>query len=102
MTAARDPDLVNAEDLHQVETLDASKGASCCPIAHPIMRAFGGWADEAPFVTAYIDLKEGDRMFTVLRGVDATKPDLAWVGKKVKVEFDEANEAVSVPFWRLA
>ncbi len=64
-------------------------------------RAFGGWADEAPFVTAYIDLKEGDRMFTVLRGVDATKPDLAWVGKQVKVEFDQANDNVYVPYWRV-
>jgi uncharacterized protein len=39
-------------------------------------RAFGGWADEdTPFVTAFIDLKEGDRMFTVLRGVDPNKPE---------------------------
>jgi len=30
-------------------------------------RAFGGWAEEVPFVTAYIDLNEGDRMVTVLR-----------------------------------
>ena len=32
--------------------------------------AFGPWAEDAPFVTAYIDLQEGDRMLTVLRGVD--------------------------------
>ena len=30
-------------------------------------RAFGGWGEEVPYVTAYIDLKEGDRMMTVLR-----------------------------------
>ena len=64
-------------------------------------RAFGGWAEEAPFVTAYIDLKEGDRMFTVLRGVDALQPDLAWIGRKVRVEFEEASEEVSIPFWRV-
>ena len=29
--------------------------------------AFGPWAEEAPYVTAYVDLKEGDRMLTVLR-----------------------------------
>jgi uncharacterized OB-fold protein len=64
-------------------------------------RAFGGWAEETPFVTAYIDMNEGDRMFTVLRGVDPEKPDLAWVGSRVKVEFEPANEDVSIPFWRV-
>ena len=65
-------------------------------------RAFGGWAEETPFVTAYIDLNEGDRMFTVLRGVDANKPDMAWVGAKVRVEFEKASDDVSIAFWRLA
>jgi uncharacterized protein len=65
-------------------------------------RAFGGWADEVPFVTAYIDLKEGDRMFTVLRGVDATKPESIKVGAKVKVEFEPASDEVHIPFWRVA
>lgn len=64
-------------------------------------RAFGGWADETPFVTAYIDLKEGDRMFTVLRGVDATKPETIAVGAPVKVEFEAANDDVSIAFWRV-
>ena len=64
-------------------------------------RAFGGWADEAPFVTAYIDLAEGDRIFTVLRGVDPEKPEEIEIGAKVQVEFDEANEDVSIPFWRV-
>ena len=64
-------------------------------------RAFGGWADEAPFVTAYIDLAEGDRIFTVLRGVDPEKPEEIEIGAKVQVEFEEANEDVSIPFWRV-
>ncbi len=64
-------------------------------------RAFGGWAEETPFVTAYIDMKEGDRIFTVLRGVDPNAPDLAWIGRKVKVEFDKASDEVSIPFWRV-
>ncbi len=64
-------------------------------------RAFGGWADEVPFVTAYIDLNEGDRMFTVLRGVDPKAPTLAWVGSKVRVEFEEANDKTFIPFWRV-
>ncbi len=64
-------------------------------------RAFGGWAEETPFVTAYIDLKEGDRMFTVLRGVDPLKPEEIKIGSKVKVEFEAANDEVSIAFWRV-
>ena len=64
-------------------------------------RAFGGWAKEVPFVTAYIDLNEGDRMVTVLHGVDATDPSSIKIGSKVKVEFEEASEAIHLPFWRV-
>ncbi|MFA7249236.1 MAG: Zn-ribbon domain-containing OB-fold protein [Dehalococcoidia bacterium] len=64
-------------------------------------RAFGGWADEAPFVTAFIDLKEGDRMLTVLRGVDPNRPQDIKIGAKVKIEFEPASDEVSIPFWRV-
>jgi len=64
-------------------------------------RAFGGWADEAPFVTAFIDLKEGDRMLTVLRGVDPNQPESIKIGAKVKIEFEAASDEVSIPFWRV-
>lgn len=64
-------------------------------------RAMGGWADETPFVTAFIDLKEGDRMFTVLRGVDGNKPEDIKCGAPVKVEFEKVNDDVSIPFWRV-
>ena len=64
-------------------------------------RAFGGWASEVPFVTAYIDLKEGDRVFTVLRGVDANAPETIKIGSKVKVEWDQASDDVYVPYWRV-
>ncbi len=64
-------------------------------------RAFGGWADEAPFVTAYIDLAEGDRIFTVLRGVDPEKPEEIEIGAKVQVEFEQATEDIAIPFWRV-
>ena len=63
--------------------------------------AFGPWAEEAPYVTAYIDLKEGDRMLTVLRGVDATKPEDIKIGQKVRVEFEQADEETHIPFWRV-
>ena len=64
-------------------------------------RAFGGWAEEVPYVTAYIDLDEGDRMMTVLRGVDATKPEEIRIGARVEVEFEQANDDTCIPFWRV-
>ncbi len=53
------------------------------------------------FVTAYIDLNEGDRMATVLRGVDPMKPEQIKIGAKVRVEFEPASEDVHIPFWRV-
>ena len=64
-------------------------------------RSFGPWAEEIPYVTAYIDLNEGDRMLTVLRGVDGKQPESIHVGAKVRVEFEEANERMHIPFWRI-
>lgn len=64
-------------------------------------RGSGGWGDDGPFVTAYIDLKEGDRIFTVLRGVDPDKPEEITIGAKCQIEWDEASDEVSVPFWRV-
>ena len=64
-------------------------------------RAFGGWAEETPFVTAYIDLVEGTRMLTVLRGVDPLKPEEIKIGAKVKIEFEEASDEVSIAYWRV-
>lgn len=63
--------------------------------------AFGPWAKQAPFVTAYIDLKEGDRMLTVLRGVDPEKPEAIKIGSKVRVEFEQGDEDTFLPFWRV-
>jgi uncharacterized protein len=64
-------------------------------------RAGGGWAEEVPFVTAYIDLNEGDRMLTVLRGVDASRPESIKIGAPVRVEFEAASDDVHIPFWRV-
>ena len=64
-------------------------------------REFGGWADETPYVLAYIDVKEGGRHATVLRGVDAENPESIKIGAKVKVEFEQADEDTYVPYWRV-
>ncbi|MBT7334398.1 MAG: Zn-ribbon domain-containing OB-fold protein [Gammaproteobacteria bacterium] len=63
--------------------------------------AFGAWAKEAPYVTAYIDLKEGDRMLTVLRGVDPLRPQDIKIGAAVTVEFEPADDDTHIPFWRV-
>ena len=59
------------------------------------------WKDDAPYVTAYIDLKEGDRMLTILRGVDPQKPESIQIGSPVKVEFEDVGEDTHVPFFRV-
>ena len=64
-------------------------------------RAGGGWAEEVPFVTAFIDLREGDRMLTVLRGVDPEHPETIRIGCKCRVEFEPASDDVHIPFWRV-
>ena len=64
-------------------------------------RGLGGWNDETPFVTAFIDLREGVRMMTVLRGVDAGDPASIAIGAPVRVEFERAAEGVSIAFWRV-
>ena len=40
-------------------------------------------------------------MATVLRGVDAEKPETIKVGAKVRVEFEPASDDVHIPFWRV-
>ena len=41
-------------------------------------------------------------MLTVLRGVDAERPETIEIGGLVRVEFDEADEDTHIPFWRVA
>ena len=52
-------------------------------------------------VTVDLPLKEGDRMLTVLRGVDANAPEDIQIGAPVRVEFEAANEDTHIPFWRV-
>ena len=40
-------------------------------------------------------------MMTVLRGVDATKPEEIESGARVEVEFEQANDDAFIPFWRV-
>ena len=62
---------------------------------------FGPWHEKAPFVTAYIDVEEGGRMLTVLRGVDPEKPEEIAIGATVTVEFEQADDESFIPYWRV-
>ena len=53
-------------------------------------------------VSGPIPLPTHKRMFTVLRGVDPTKPESIKIGSKVRVEFEAATDDVSIAFWRVA
>jgi len=59
------------------------------------------WKEHAPYVTAFIDLKEGDRMFSILRGGDPEKPQDIKIGAKVRIEFEKANDDMYVPYWHV-
>lgn len=37
--------LVSIDDLHRLEALDAANASYKTSTVHPVMRAFGGWAD---------------------------------------------------------
>jgi len=54
--------LVSVEDLHRLETLDTAAINRAVPGAHPIMRAFGGWADRTDLdeLVACLELVEGN------------------------------------------
>ena len=39
--------LISVEDLRRLETLETATNNRGAPAVHPIMRAFGGWADRS-------------------------------------------------------
>jgi len=84
----------------ELEWIEAS-GAGTVHTFAVQQRGYGGWNDETPFVTAYIDMNEGARMMTVLLGVDAERPESIRIGAPVRVEFERASDEVSIPFWRV-
>jgi len=60
-----------------------------------------GWGDEVPYVTAYIDLVEGDRMLGVLTNVDPNDPESIKIGSAVEVDYVQASDDVTIPFWKV-
>ena len=90
---------------NQAATTAARLGADVTLIERDVL---GGAAHLWDCIPSKAMIATGDAMTLLrqaegmgLRGVDAAKPDINWVGKKVKIEFDEASETVSVPYWRV-
>lgn len=63
-----------------------------------VHRAFGSFADEAPFVVAIVELEEGVRMMT--RIVEVPRERIA-VGAAVRVVFTRIDEESNLPYFQL-
>ncbi len=57
------------------------------------------WAEQVPYVVAYVELDEGVRMFSNIVGCD---PQEVRIGMPVEVTFDDLNDEVAVPLFRPA
>ena len=63
--------LVSVEDLRRLEITDAAAGASQdAPPMHPIMRAYGGWAESDDLGDAFVVEIYADRLKAVGREID--------------------------------
>ncbi|HEY7347869.1 MAG TPA: Zn-ribbon domain-containing OB-fold protein [Ktedonobacterales bacterium] len=63
-----------------------------------VHRAFGPFADQAPYVVAIVELAEGVRMMTRITG---SEQDAVRIGAPVRVVFVEADEGVTLPYFQL-
>ena len=55
------------------------------------------FAEDLPYVLAYVDLEEGIRMMTRIVGCE---PEEVHIGMDVEVVFEEVTEEFSLPFFR--
>ncbi len=58
------------------------------------------FAEEVPFITALIKLDEGPILPTRIVGVEPT-PDAVSIGDKGQIEFEQANDTITLPVFRL-
>ena len=61
-----------------------------------------GWENDAPYVIAIVELDEGPRMMTNIVGVDNPAPDKLKVDAPVELVWDDVNDAITLPKFRLA
>ncbi|WP_419878579.1 Zn-ribbon domain-containing OB-fold protein [Brevibacillus centrosporus] len=62
-----------------------------------VHRAFGPFADQAPYVVAIVELAEGVRMMTRITG---NREDIA-IGKPVTVTFEKVDDVLTLPYFKL-
>jgi len=55
------------------------------------------FADDAPYVTAIVELEEGPRMPTNIVGVVEPTPDKLRIGMPLEVVFEDISDAISLP-----
>ena len=60
-----------------------------------------GWDEEAPYVIAIVELDEGARMMTNIVGVSDPTPDKLFIDAPVEVVWNDVNENVTLPLFRL-
>jgi prevent-host-death family protein len=61
--------LISMDDLHRLENIEREKKYQIRETEHPIMRAFGGWADRNDLDALVEDIYT-ERETTIGRGVD--------------------------------
>ncbi|MDP2328954.1 MAG: OB-fold domain-containing protein [Dehalococcoidia bacterium] len=54
-----------------------------------------------PYVIAVVEMTEGGRMMTNLAGIDDPTPEALPVGAEVQIDFEDVNDALTLPSWRL-
>ena len=55
------------------------------------------FADDAPYITAIVELEEGPRMPTNIVGVVEPTPDKLRIGMPLEVVFEDISDAISLP-----
>jgi len=59
-------------------------------------------AFEAPYVIAVVELEDGGQMMTNLIGVDDPTPEKLPIDAPVEIVFDDVNDEITLPKFRLA
>jgi uncharacterized OB-fold protein len=77
-----------SSEMEWVEMKGKGKLATftCISIAPPLMIA-QGYNREHPYCSGVVELEEGERVYARIEGVDATEPEIGWVGMPMRVKF---------------
>ena len=61
-----------------------------------------GFAKDAPYVTAIVELEEGPRMPTNIVGIDEPTPEKLRVGMPLEVTFEDITDTIALPKFKPA